>query len=206
MKRFFIETNLGGDVSLAGGEHHHLCNVLRVQVGDNVALINGDEFDYLYNVVSITRSASLLNFVKKERNRHNPTAHVCVYLGATKYDALAHAVTDLNEVGVSDLYIFRSEFSQKTANIDKLNLLAKQSCKQCGRSIPMRVHGMIDFADIPANAKIVIGPEGGFSKTEKERVNKIGADCYLGKRILRSETAAIAAAVLAMKEHEQWYI
>ena len=64
----------------------------------------------------------------------------------------------------------------------------------------MRVHGVIDFADIPTDAQIVIGPEGGFSGKEKY------PSSYFGKRILRSETAAVVAATLVLKEHEKWYI
>ena len=70
----------------------------------------------------------------------------------------------------------------------------------------MRIHGVMDFADIPTDAKIVIGPEGGFSDKEKQHLHKMGVEHYLGKRTLRSETAAVVAAALAIKEHEKWYI
>jgi len=205
MRRFFVEQQLkDGGVTLAGGEHHHLCNVLRTRVGDDIILVCGDTFDYHYKVTAITKNNSTLSFIKKEKNKRNPDVNITAYMGAIKPDALAQAVTALNEIGVSDLYIFKSDFSQKTANIEKLNSIAKQSCKQCERSIPLRVHGIIDFTDIPNDAKIVIGPEGGFSENEKSRIKQMGADIYLGKRILRSETAIVAACVLAMTEAEKW--
>ncbi len=42
---------------------------------------------------------------------------------------------------------------------------------------------------------LLIGPEGGFAKEELDRVDKLGNVCRvsLGKRILRSDTAAVAA-------------
>ena len=46
---------------------------------------------------------------------------------------------------------------------------------------------------------VVIGPEGGISPEEVERMEAVGARCVtLGPRILRAETAAIVAAALAM--------
>jgi len=206
MKRFFIEMKLGGEIVLQDGEHHHLCNVLRMRVGDEIIIVCGDEFDYLYKIEKITKTTSTLRFISKKKNEQNPSVQTDVYLASIKPDALHTAVTGLNEIGVSDLYIFASEFSLKTANIEKLNNIAKQSCKQCGRSIPLRVHGVIDFKEIPANSEIVIGPEGGFSENEKKHLSRIGINTrmYLGKRILRAETAALAAATLMMKEREGW--
>lgn len=45
----------------------------------------------------------------------------------------------------------------------------------------------------PNNILILIGPEGGFSKSEVDKASKAGfKSISLGKRILRTETAAIA--------------
>jgi len=199
VKRFFVEKSLGGGVELVGSEHHHLCNVLRMRTGDEVILVCGDEFDYKYLITSITKTNAQLRFVKKETNKHNPTSLFSIYLGAIKPDSLHVAVTGLNEVGVSDLYIFKSKHSNANVNIEKLNSIAKQSCKQCGRSIPLKVHE-IEMKDIPKNS-IVIGPEGGFTDDELEL---IGKQPYLGARTLRAETAVVIAAALQMKELEKW--
>lgn len=46
---------------------------------------------------------------------------------------------------------------------------------------------------------IIIGSEGGFSEKEIEKAREIGADIIsLGKRILRTETAAITATAMCM--------
>jgi 16S rRNA (uracil1498-N3)-methyltransferase len=46
---------------------------------------------------------------------------------------------------------------------------------------------------------ILIGPEGGFSESEIEKLKKAGAKTVsLGKRILRTETAAITAVSMCM--------
>ena len=48
---------------------------------------------------------------------------------------------------------------------------------------------------------LLIGPEGGFSAYESERIIKAGgAPTTLGKRILRAETAAMVAVALVMHE------
>ncbi|MEG0918593.1 MAG: 16S rRNA (uracil(1498)-N(3))-methyltransferase [Anaerorhabdus sp.] len=55
----------------------------------------------------------------------------------------------------------------------------------------------------PTNVAIIIGPEGGFSNEEAEALKEIGALCVsLGKTILRTETASIAAIAMTMYELE----
>ncbi len=53
------------------------------------------------------------------------------------------------------------------------------------------------------SALIVVGPEGGFTHEEISEAQSAGAVCVnLGKRLLRTETAAIAMVATAMYEFE----
>lgn len=55
----------------------------------------------------------------------------------------------------------------------------------------------------PASVAVIIGPEGGFSDKEAEELKAAGADCVsLGKTILRTETAGLAALSVIMYELE----
>lgn len=57
--------------------------------------------------------------------------------------------------------------------------------------------------DKPRSIGVFIGPEGGFESAEVELMSKAGAAaCTLGKRILRTETAAIVATALVIYEIE----
>jgi 16S rRNA (uracil1498-N3)-methyltransferase len=52
-----------------------------------------------------------------------------------------------------------------------------------------------------SSASVFIGPEGGFSPEEVQRLKESGAIfASLGPRILRAETAAIIATALLMYE------
>ncbi len=55
----------------------------------------------------------------------------------------------------------------------------------------------------PRTIAIIIGPEGGFSDNEADRLVEAGAACVtLGKTILRTETAGSAAIAMVMYELE----
>ena len=69
------------------------------------------------------------------------------------------------------------------------------SIKDCLRSLPIDAR--------PQTVAIVIGPEGGFSDKEAELMDEHGAvRVTLGKTILRTETAGMAALAMTMYELE----
>ena len=147
-KRFFYPHNPADRVELEGPEHHHLTHVLRAKVGERVMLFTGDEFDYNYEIDAIMRDKTVLRYLDLTKNRANPTANLTVFQGSIKHDNLSLIVEKLNEIGATNLVIFTTDHSNtpaKSINVDKLQAIANQSCKQCGRSIPLRIHPVIRF-------------------------------------------------------------
>ena len=118
-------------------------------------------------------------------------------------------------------------------NFDRLNKIAISACEQCGRSrVPIidqpldfdglldrakktymifpwerEMHGNIQTAiDInKTDISVFVGPEGGITEEEKNKLTDIGAKSVtLGARILRAETAAIAALSVIFYEMGEW--
>ena len=228
MRRFFvnIKQGLGKDLVLVDSEHNHLANVLRLKTGDQIIAVCGDEFDYSYQINKITKQSTELKYLGAQKNMYNPKVKLTVYMGVIKHENLAVAVQKLNEIGVCEIVLFKSSNCQNIpAKIEKLRTVAEQSCKQCGRSIPLNVRGVLDFEqmikELPSGAvfcdeieitssisspckdvpAIIIGPEGGFTQTERGQVRSGGAvSVSLGKRILRAETAAIVASSIVLSK------
>lgn len=59
---------------------------------------------------------------------------------------------------------------------------------------------------VPQHGAVLIGPEGGFSPDERARLRRapFATAVSLGPRILRAETAAVAALVLWQSRHGDW--
>ncbi|MFZ5572744.1 MAG: 16S rRNA (uracil(1498)-N(3))-methyltransferase [Thermodesulfobacteriota bacterium] len=112
-----------------------------------------------------------------------------------------------------------------TTRLERWNKIARESIKQCRRGTPPRLDSPCSFTEmlerssgsdlkiifwekaadpIPhpkpppiRNAFLVIGPEGGFSETEIEQALAAGfIGVGLGPRILRAETAPLAAIAI----------
>lgn len=133
------------------------------------------------------------------------------------------------ELGVKKIGVFSSEYSSAYMNgnkLERLNKVAKEAAKQCLRATAPRVEyfdtlekalvtakgyenklfacefateSKCEVASIQGSTAIVIGSEGGFSRSEEEQANALGfSSVTLGKRILRAETAAVALTGVVM--------
>ncbi len=123
---------------------------------------------------------------------------------------------------LSSRCVSRPDEKSAKKKVDRLNKIAEAAAKQSGRGIIPEVSNLIPFDSLLKEIKnhklsivfyelggeplrglikegaddiaIIIGPEGGFSSEEIEKLNAAGAiSATLGKRILRTETAPLAA-------------
>ncbi len=127
----------------------------------------------------------------------------------------AHAITPL----ISERTVVKLTKEKKTQKIKHWQKIVNHAAEQCGRTMVPAVQnvqllfewtsqqtGTRVFLDPNSTANfsslelkrpmitLLAGPEGGFSQQEKQRVKDSGfISVQLGKRILRSETAALAA-------------
>lgn len=126
------------------------------------------------------------------------------------------------ELGLKELFLLTTDNSErKKVNTEKLGKTAVAAMKQShGSYLPkinvISVDALIDkfntklmvahceqgFKALPkilqSDSVVCIGPEGDFSQREIEMFKSVKATEFsLGKRILRAETAAIAAVTLA---------
>jgi len=221
-----------GTVELSRDEIHHL-RVRRVQAGEEVVVLDGAGHvgsGFLHRDGSrVWVACSRVNTVAQppelrvlagagDRDRFAALAEKCVELGVTD---LVPIVTQRSENVATRL---------KDSHLPRLRRTALESLKQSGGAWGLTIHpittldqaisllpaGLRWLAD-PAGSDavppdpghpvaILVGPEGGLTDSERKRCQ--AADFVLiclGPRILRFETAAIAAAVLAGYRRKETY-
>ncbi len=89
-----------------------------------------------------------------------------------------------------------TEYKTVLENINKLDLLLVPY--ECAEGMKATKDALLKLKK-GIKVGIIIGPEGGFSQKEIEKAEACGAEIIsLGKRILRTETAAITAVSMCM--------
>lgn len=153
MKRFYIDKQLNNvsQVAIEGIEHNHIKNVMRLNIGDEIILVCGDEFDYYARIISMSKGETIVEIFNNTENKFNSTSQVTVFQALVKSDNMSLIVQKLTELGVRNFVPFESEFitsKDKFGKVHKLQEISNQSIKQCKRSIPMKVHETLSFKQL----------------------------------------------------------
>lgn len=221
--RFYFDGPLGpGDVTLEGPEAHHLAAVRRFAAGDAVTLFNGDGHEYPAMVTEVGKkrvTVRVTAVLSPDRELGFPLHVASALPKGDRGDFLIEKLTELGATDFTPLLTGRGVVKVDESKADKLRRAVIEASKQCGRNVLMRVHVAARWADwCPSRtglrliahpgaatrgfapgtgATVAIGPEGGFTEQEVELALTNGWEqLSLGPRILRVETAALAAAVL----------
>ncbi len=221
LPRFFTGELHEGDVTLDGSEAHHLLNVRRLGPGSQVELFDGTGRFATGEVVKTTKRLATLRIEHCQQDLTPATLSLAIAF--PKPDRARWMVEKLTELGVGKVVPLITEHgvsSGKPLNVGKLQQYVIDACKQCRRNTLMVLSEPIRLADflgtigrsslfvadqiatgdcrqVPVDATVAIGPEGGFSAAEQVQFAEHGATrVSFGQHILRVETAAVAAAVL----------
>ena len=138
LKRFFVD-KIEEVTELSGDEFEHAKNVLRLNSGDEVILLDNSGKEYTAVIASVEKKRMLLNVVRCEVGTREANADVCLLFGYLKNaDKNEFIVQKAVELGVKKIGVFSSEFSSAYMNankLERLNKVSKEAAKQCLRSV-----------------------------------------------------------------------
>jgi 16S rRNA (uracil1498-N3)-methyltransferase len=164
--------------------------------------------------------------VPTERESTWPVVLAQAVIASDMMDLVVRKAVELGVAAISPFYADRSQRAPPEREGRRLahwQNIASAACEQCGRNRVPEVMPIVDFdasierlprdtvvvldADAPFSiakrvsdrppAAIIVGPEGGLTREEVARAERNGAlRAHLGNRVLRAETAALAALAI----------
>ena len=156
MRRFKIESLKNNIGFLRGKEARHAIKVLRLSVGDEVIVFDGNGNEYLAKIEALSTSGLRLKILKKlEIDRESPL-DTRLYLALTnKLSSFELALQKATELGVKEIVPVickRSSFGDKIKNWEgKLNrwkYILTNAAKQCGRNLVPQIYEPIKLKEV----------------------------------------------------------
>ncbi|MFZ3582202.1 16S rRNA (uracil(1498)-N(3))-methyltransferase [Loktanella sp. DJP18] len=224
--RLFVDHPLGEGqtVPLDRDRAMYLFAVMRLGAGDVLTLINGRDGAWDAVVVEGSKRGGVLAVQAQTAPQIAPP-DLWLICAPIKKQRMDFMVKKAVELGVARILPVVTDYTNEKARTDKLQAHAVEAAEQCGGTyVPQvaevaRLSAVLDgwndrrilFCDeglvgaaadlaslTPGPWAVLIGPEGGFSPDERARLH--GMDraqaISLGPRILRADTAAVAALTL----------
>jgi 16S rRNA (uracil1498-N3)-methyltransferase len=233
LPRLFVRRPIGESVRLEldAKQANYLGNVLRLTAGAELLVFDGSSGEWLARIAEAGKKRMTL-LVERKTRAPESIPDVWLAFAPIKRAQTDWLVEKATELGAARLIpVMTQRTTAERVRLDRLETIAIEAAEQCGRTRvpqiaePMPLKRLIDevdparhvyFADESGGdppaatfgegpALILIGPEGGFAEEERAFVRASGATpISLGPRILRAETAALAALAAFMAVAGDW--
>ncbi|MEA3263990.1 MAG: 16S rRNA (uracil(1498)-N(3))-methyltransferase [Pseudomonadota bacterium] len=224
----------GLQVSIDGPQAHYLARVMRVGPGDAVILCDNVTGEWAARVAEAGKRDVLLTAETLLRPREAvPDFTLCAaLLKKDRFDLVLEKACELGVARIQPVLTRRCVADK--LNLERARAILTEAAEQCARTAlpellaPVKLDALLKdweasrtlfFADengggpaaaaFAANngpAALLTGPEGGFDEAERTAIRALpqARPITLGPRILRGETAAIAATALWMGTVGDW--
>ena len=217
------------------GQVHYLRAVMRLGPGDTVNLFNGRDGEWSAQIEHLDRRDGTLRLHERQQAQAvDPDIRLA--FAPLKAAQIGYLTQKATELGATELIPVITERTQVARiNTDRLRANAIEAAEQCERLSVPAVRPPVSFdafcvgwpaglpllaavertgaptlaataAELTPPLGILIGPEGGFSDEERERLSGLPfvTPISLGPRILRADTAAVAALALVQSTIGDW--
>lgn len=218
MQFIFEEDAKSEFLQIKDENYNYLIKARRKKIGDEINIRNlNDSFLYRYKIINIGKKDLSLELISKEEKFLEASKNLHLIWCVVDPKTIEKNIASLNELGVDKITFVYSDFSQKNfkINFERLKKILVNSSSQCGRSSIIKLEledslknilekyndlYILDFSNSFIEDKkdsinsLLIGPEGGFSQSERELFKEFNIVGFNSNIILKSETAVIAAS------------
>ncbi len=226
----------GERVALSRDHANYLFNVMRLREGAMLALFNGRDGEWRGEVVAAGKRAGEAVCVERVSEQNDPPDLWLLFapIKKTRTDFIVEKAVELGVRRI--LPVQTEFTNAERIRQDRLQAHAVEAAEQCGavfvpevvelqpltkvldawdaRALVFADEGLAGpssasaavLAEAAPPAAILVGPEGGFSETERARLRGMEqvVPVALGPRILRADTAAVSVLTLWQAAAGDW--
>ncbi|MGJ8584209.1 MAG: 16S rRNA (uracil(1498)-N(3))-methyltransferase [Marinosulfonomonas sp.] len=225
---------VGQTVPLTREQAHYLFGVMRLAVEDQLFVFNGKDSEFRAKVVVAGKRGGVLECVEETRPLQMPPDLWLLFapIKKARTDFIVEKATEMGAARI--IPVRTDFTNSERLRQDKLQAHAIEAAEQCGGTFVPEVaelekldkllgswpedrqlmycdeskvgQGVTLSGLAPGPWAILIGPEGGFSPAERARLSELSftTPVSLGPRILRADTAAVAALTVWQMAVGDW--
>lgn len=226
----------GQAVPLDAGQAHYLAGVMRMGPGDEIAVFNGRDGEWAARIHAAGKRGGALALLAQTAPQRDPPDLWLMFapIKKARTDFIVEKAAELGAARI--LPVQTDHTNAERIRQDRLQAHAVEAAEQCGGTFVPAVTDLVPLSRLldgwdasrrilwadearagPAETlarlprgpwAILIGPEGGWSPAERARLAAMACvtPISLGPRILRADTAAVAALSLWQAALGDWVV
>ena len=232
MHRLFLDLPIaqGQTMPLPPSAANYVGTVLRLRPGDPLRVFDDRTGEYEATVAAAARRAVMLIIGPRTAPRETPP-DLWLIAAPIKKGRVDWVAEKAAELGIARFVpVITRRTIVANPNLERLRAHMIEAAEQCGRTALPELADAVSLADLLANwpadrtllfadetggeplpitpppCAILIGPEGGFTPEERDIIRALPQTraVGLGPRILRADTAAVAAVTLWQAHSGDW--
>lgn len=143
MPRFFVEECLDPEttsLTLKGADFHHIRDVLRMKIDDELTVCDGGSNDLLCRIANFKPDGVELTVITRQANQTEPVYQATIYQGLAKGDKMETIIQKAVELGAASIVpiicrrnVARLDAKDTAKKLLRWNRIAAEAAKQCGR-------------------------------------------------------------------------
>lgn len=147
MARFFVN-NESPEV-ISGADAHHIKNVLRKKIGDNLELLDGSGKLHFASIVKLDKDKVTCKIVSTSPVEGEPRAKITLAQALPKSNKMNFIIEKSTELGVTSIIPMVTERTiGRKAKIERWQKIAKAAAEQSGRGVIPQIQEPQDFPTI----------------------------------------------------------
>lgn len=224
----------GQPVPLEAAQAHYLSGVMRLTPGDEIEVFNGRHGAWAARIARADKRGGALDVLAQTAPQRDPPDLWLLFapIKKARTDFIVEKAAELGAARI--LPVQTDFTNAERIRQDRLQAHAVEAAEQCGGTFVPQVADLVPLPRLldgwdparrilwadeamagpaqtlaglaPGPWAILIGPEGGFSQAERSRLRSLPhvSRISLGPRILRADTAAVAALALWQASLGDW--
>ncbi|MDR1017957.1 MAG: 16S rRNA (uracil(1498)-N(3))-methyltransferase [Lachnospiraceae bacterium] len=156
MQHFFVLPSdvYKDEIVISGGDFNHIKNVLRMKVGEQLSISDGNNKRYICKIKEFSDNSVIVDIEAEEENSSELSNKIYLFQGLPKSDKMELIIQKCTELGVFEIIpvitkrvVVKLDDKKAIKKVERWNTIASSAAKQAGRGVVPKVQSPISFKE-----------------------------------------------------------
>ena len=156
MYHFFVtpEQVKGEEIQIVGSDVNHIKNVLRMKIGEELQISDGNNKKYLCEIASMTSDEVCLQIKEELKSDTELPSKIYLFQGLPKSDKMELIVQKAVELGAYEIIpvatkraVVKLDDKKASKKVERWNAISEGAAKQSGRNVVPEVKSVMSYKE-----------------------------------------------------------